>query len=119
MEGSFTFWQAAILIHTSVKLVTGAVSAITVRFKILIHTSVKLVTTGAEGGGGRQDNFNPHEREARDIHAVSTGGKPVYILIHTSVKLVTHPEADAAPTESILIHTSVKLVTGLTYVGLT
>ena len=33
-----------ILIHTSVKLVTGLINLIELGFTILIHTSVKLVT---------------------------------------------------------------------------
>ena len=36
--------DSAILIHTSVKLVTGARAALVLAAFILIHTSVKLVT---------------------------------------------------------------------------
>ena len=33
---------------------------------ILIHTSVKLVTRGTSDKAGGHKDFNPHEREARD-----------------------------------------------------
>ena len=36
---------------------------------ILIHTSVKLVTGRMVSGRGRDIHFNPHEREARDVEA--------------------------------------------------
>ena len=36
--------------------------------------------------------FNPHEREARDKHAVVFAAVGYWILIHTSVKLVTEAE---------------------------
>ena len=55
-----------ILIHTSVKLVTeNALQEIEGEF-ILIHTSVKLVTLPPSYQFLSADNFNPHEREARD-----------------------------------------------------
>ena len=34
---------------------------------ILIHTSVKLVTLHLRRGRSPRHNFNPHEREARDV----------------------------------------------------
>ena len=76
--------------------------------------------------------FNPHEREARDLCAVSDSMKSKYfnphereardlrgffciavilILIHTSVKLVTDVPERINTQLDILIHTSVKLVT--------
>ena len=77
-----------ILIHTSVKLVTGSSRALHPTFLILIHTSVKLVTT---------------------IHTIMA--RELTILIHTSVKLVTPTDSRKAAKSPILIHTSVKLVT--------
>ena len=56
-----------ILIHTSVKLVTGSHGQYKLNSMILIHTSVKLVTAAAEKGDAGDKNFNPHEREARDL----------------------------------------------------
>ena len=55
-------------------------------------------------------NFNPHEREARDIFA-KCRVKIFLILIHTSVKLVTRNGISVRVSSIILIHTSVKLVT--------
>ena len=78
-----------ILIHTSVKLVTTSPTDKMPRIDILIHTSVKLVTMRGnvrEGGGL---DFNPHEREARDLNGTARLLSFDYILIHTSVKLVT------------------------------
>ena len=37
----------------------------------------------------KADDFNPHEREARDRSAAECEPDGVKILIHTSVKLVT------------------------------
>ena len=64
--GSYTFPSRAILIHTSVKLVTGTQFAHPTLFTILIHTSVKLVTRVLSFLGSSVKYFNPHEREARD-----------------------------------------------------
>ena len=58
--------QQAILIHTSVKLVTKMQLEDSIRDEILIHTSVKLVTHWQRLHRRRFDHFNPHEREARD-----------------------------------------------------
>ena len=55
-------------------------------------------------------NFNPHEREARDVGAPSWP-MSYNILIHTSVKLVTGLINLIELGFTILIHTSVKLVT--------
>ena len=77
---------------------------------ILIHTSVKLVTNRNADAGRRGENFNPHEREARDLEEL-VGFSGLLILIHTSVKLVTKTRNRIAAIFSILIHTSVKLVT--------
>ena len=55
-----------ILIHTSVKLVTGTLLSCYNCIVILIHTSVKLVTLNALPVMHRSQDFNPHEREARD-----------------------------------------------------
>ena len=55
---------------------------------ILIHTSVKLVTHSDICSPGGAENFNPHEREARDVVIPPIIGD-ANILIHTSVKLVT------------------------------
>ena len=63
----------AILIHTSVKLVTSRRAGNVGRKPILIHTSVKLVTATL------QLPFHSH-----------------LILIHTSVKLVTSASAGIA-----------------------
>ena len=41
------------------------------RAVILIHTSVKLVTHLAPSRPSLKNNFNPHEREARDGHLLS------------------------------------------------
>ena len=78
----------AILIHTSVKLVTHFRSAPSGAERILIHTSVKLVTGNDIAGLQEPEDFNPHEREARDLTGKSTW-LTAAILIHTSVKLVT------------------------------
>ena len=57
---------------------------------ILIHTSVKLVTgCRYEEVQARTVDFNPHEREARDETGDDPEADPKTILIHTSVKLVT------------------------------
>ena len=57
---------------------------------ILIHTSVKLVTgCRYEEVHARTVDFNPHEREARDETGDDPEADPKTILIHTSVKLVT------------------------------
>ena len=55
---------------------------------ILIHTSVKLVTGAAHLAALIKGHFNPHEREARDF-ALYIEPLIAPILIHTSVKLVT------------------------------
>ena len=57
----------AILIHTSVKLVTNEPGLAFLGIAILIHTSVKLVTRARAYGRHRIPHFNPHEREARDV----------------------------------------------------
>ena len=59
--------------------------------------------------------FNPHEREARDVdfNAHVSGS---LILIHTSVKLVTGRMFPHQRKRTILIHTSVKLVTQGVYI---
>ena len=77
---------------------------------ILIHTSVKLVTGRQLSQGRTWANFNPHEREARDIVLI-LGESFQGILIHTSVKLVTMSAIKGSQSLGILIHTSVKLVT--------
>ncbi len=77
-----------ILIHTSVKLVTGYCYFFEPKVRILIHTSVKLVTTAISSPEKCCKYFNPHEREARD-HGLITDKPAIFILIHTSVKLVT------------------------------
>ena len=77
-----------ILIHTSVKLVTFVPGRRYRLRPILIHTSVKLVTYLISHRGHRHENFNPHEREARDACGPRCG-RCKKILIHTSVKLVT------------------------------
>ena len=122
----------AILIHTSVKLVTYQRLKIDVREEILIHTSVKLVTRRDIHRPAVAPDFNPHEREARDRFNLNLC-KVGLILIHTSVKLVTAEHAvrlsngsyfnphereardqaygEMADQMAILIHTSVKLVT--------
>ena len=79
-----------ILIHTSVKLVTQSRPDRVRRYSILIHTSVKLVTQMNTVYSLLISNFNPHEREARDIDP-TTNEVNRLILIHTSVKLVTDP----------------------------
>ena len=56
-----------ILIHTSVKLVTEDIGILLRANRILIHTSVKLVTSSHNVLMASKANFNPHEREARDI----------------------------------------------------
>ena len=56
----------AILIHTSVKLVTGSDEPRNEHAGILIHTSVKLVTPQVGIIILTSSYFNPHEREARD-----------------------------------------------------
>ena len=58
------------------------------------------------------NDFNPHEREARD-RDVQIKLSIKKILIHTSVKLVTKINARTRIQVGILIHTSVKLVTHL------
>ena len=121
-----------ILIHTSVKLVTETEAFNDFLVFILIHTSVKLVTCRQRRGFFLSEDFNPHEREARD-QAYGAMAEQMGILIHTSVKLVTaaahaanagitnfNPHEREArdskyfemvPQDPILIHTSVKLVT--------
>ena len=64
----------SILIHTSVKLVTQPLLVFPPKSAILIHTSVKLVTMAARRIALRPMNFNPHEREARDIAASNQKG---------------------------------------------
>ena len=61
-----SFSKTNILIHTSVKLVTDAAQPWCQSEHILIHTSVKLVTRDRRADTGRHEDFNPHEREARD-----------------------------------------------------
>ena len=56
---------------------------------ILIHTSVKLVTLPVIVYFCVENDFNPHEREARDPAYCVPYPLAVFILIHTSVKLVT------------------------------
>ena len=56
-----------ILIHTSVKLVTDVFPRVEQRLYILIHTSVKLVTFAHLVPHSMYSDFNPHEREARDL----------------------------------------------------
>ena len=56
--------------------------------QILIHTSVKLVTGLFQRRQLVWLDFNPHEREARDVYSFQAPLE-VGILIHTSVKLVT------------------------------
>ena len=63
-------YSTSILIHTSVKLVTLRRASFRVKCRILIHTSVKLVTLFSSFLPRSCDYFNPHEREARDAHAV-------------------------------------------------
>ena len=58
--------QQAILIHTSVKLVTRSGGTSHGNAVILIHTSVKLVTRQNQYWRVKYEDFNPHEREARD-----------------------------------------------------
>ena len=77
---------------------------------ILIHTSVKLVTGRRPAYRAGHQNFNPHEREARDGKSHIIAGL-CKILIHTSVKLVTFQALATLGCHVILIHTSVKLVT--------
>ena len=75
---------------------------------------MKLVTRRRPNPHRRTDNFNPHEREARDAGTASVGTIFCQILIHTSVKLVTAKEGGGVQRIFlILIHTSVKLVTRL------
>ena len=62
-------------------------------------------------GSLRCGDFNPHEREARDLKQATPSHAPEEILIHTSVKLVTRRECRRSYAYRILIHTSVKLVT--------
>ena len=70
------------------KLVTDRRPGGAGKSRILIHTSVKLVTVRVQGFICSLYDFNPHEREARDmVFVLSEAGKN--ILIHTSVKLVT------------------------------
>ena len=57
-----------ILIHTSVKLVTVQNRDTFNCCYILIHTSVKLVTAALPEEWTPGQDFNPHEREARDQH---------------------------------------------------
>ena len=71
---------------------------------------MKLVTLPPSYQFLSADNFNPHEREARD-QGTAVQRNIVAILIHTSVKLVTRPIATLRSAQPILIHTSVKLVT--------
>ena len=78
---------------------------------ILIHTSVKLVTDLASLRSALGNDFNPHEREARDLRTTANRAPLDGILIHTSVKLVTGVPYQIVPFFFILIHTSVKLVT--------
>ena len=60
-----------------------------VELAILIHTSVKLVTSSFVKSFAYSSNFNPHEREARDWMESVVVLLVAQILIHTSVKLVT------------------------------
>ena len=59
-------------------------------------------------------DFNPHEREARDVGRGMRIAPDKTILIHTSVKLVTLNWDNLEYLCLILIHTSVKLVTAVT-----
>ena len=88
---SFMQWVYGILIHTSVKLVTCERDIHNIFAWILIHTSVKLVTSPYLISRVLTTYFNPHEREARDIH-YQLSCYMRCILIHTSVKLVTQSE---------------------------
>ena len=60
-----------------------------------------------------QEDFNPHEREARDVSGIAPNFVHSLILIHTSVKLVTNLQVASLYPLVILIHTSVKLVTSV------
>ena len=66
---------------------------------------------GHEGTAPLRAYFNPHEREARDLCGCFLDGDILSILIHTSVKLVTLLLIAFEHIFRILIHTSVKLVT--------
>ena len=124
----------SILIHTSVKLVTCAASFSSVPAAILIHTSVKLVTRRHTRRARRKRNFNPHEREARDLRNATSPrrqgdfnphereARDYYYSEFVGHFLYFNPhEREARDFYSlnqyviarILIHTSVKLVTPL------
>ena len=66
-----------ILIHTSVKLVTKKAGIENFRWHILIHTSVKLVTEAGIISRAYYPDFNPHEREARDIYSAGMGSRDI------------------------------------------
>ena len=53
---------------------------------------MKLVTFYALERGRKSNDFNPHEREARDFEGYASTFGNIDILIHTSVKLVTEEE---------------------------
>ncbi len=89
---------------------TRSPSALNFIRAILIHTSVKLVTPVPANLRRNHRDFNPHEREARDNEEIMNI-KDSRILIHTSVKLVTSSDCSYDLLYTILIHTSVKLVT--------
>ena len=72
-----------ILIHTSVKLVTRQLVFFNLRlFNILIHTSVKLVTRREALRQLPFQYFNPHEREARDTSAQAACRPPAHFNPH-------------------------------------
>ena len=81
--------------------------------QILIHTSVKLVTPRHLPRLPRGDDFNPHEREARDWLRCILWRRRDYFNPHErEARDVTMSPGSSSP--KILIHTSVKLVTPLT-----
>ena len=127
------FQDSAILIHTSVKLVTGRYRSSLARQKDFNPHEREARDMPRSRLTPSPSHFNPHEREARDFHDICVcrrfydfnphereardegnieALRDVMILIHTSVKLVTAKSANTyLNLTPILIHTSVKLVT--------
>ena len=77
---------------------------------ILIHTSVKLVTIASLRRRYISNDFNPHEREARDSRAVSPVASRVNFNPHEREARDQWQDSHVSNI-AILIHTSVKLVT--------
>ena len=78
---------------------------------ILIHTSVKLVTLIDFFSVPSSTDFNPHEREARDVILESEFTCYSYFNPHEREARDEAEQKWCCNREVILIHTSVKLVT--------